>query len=100
MTPEPTNRPCARQSGYCILVALLADHLPDPDGAVSQNHYNGRPCPTPLVGYAVDAACKFLGGLNCASAGGGRRVANRTVSWSTPTDLNMQPCWGEPRAGA
>jgi hypothetical protein len=35
--------------------------------------------PTPPVGDAVDAAREFLGGLNGAGVGGGRRIANGAV---------------------
>src|SRR5580658_2665931 len=58
---------------------LFRGKIPDPDGAISQNHLDGRPCPTPLVGYAVDAARKFLGGFNGAGVGGGRWIANGAV---------------------
>jgi hypothetical protein len=58
---------------------LHRGQIPDPDGAVPQNHLDARPCPTPLVSLAIDTARKLFCGLDSACVGCGIWVANRTV---------------------
>src|ERR1700694_3848837 len=58
---------------------LFGSHIPDPDGAIPQNHFEVRPGPTALEGFAIDAARKLLGGLNSAGVSGGIGVANGTA---------------------
>ena len=58
---------------------LLEGKIPDPEGAIAENHFDFGAGPASLKSLPVDAAAKFLGGLDGAGVGGGIEVANRVA---------------------
>src|SRR5260370_5111199 len=51
--------------------------IPDPDGSVSEDHFEHGPFPTSAPSLRVHAKTERLGGLDGSHVGGGIRVADR-----------------------
>src|SRR5260370_40823579 len=50
--------------------------IPDPDGSVSEDHFEHGPLPTSAPSLRVHAKTERLGGLDGSHVGGGIRVAD------------------------
>src|SRR5881628_1491739 len=55
---------------------VQGSHIPDPDGSVSEDHFEHGPLPTSAPSLRVDAEAERLGGLDGSHVGGGIRVAD------------------------
>src|SRR5260221_462726 len=51
-------------------------HIPDPDGSVSEDHFEHGPLPTSAPSLGVDAEAERLGRLDRSHVGGGIGVAD------------------------
>src|SRR5947207_12336208 len=70
---------------------MQVGHIPDPDGSVSENHFEHGPLPTSEPSFRVDAKTERLRGLDGSHVGGGIRVADGHPSWSTRVCVHTQP---------
>jgi hypothetical protein len=50
---------------------VLVGQTPDPDGAVSNDHFDRGPLPTSAPSLSIDTEAELLGGFDGSSVGGG-----------------------------
>lgn len=58
---------------------LIGGKIPDPDSAIAKDYFDLGAAPASLKRLTVDAAGKFLGGLDGAGVGSGIGVSNRVA---------------------
>src|ERR1700686_3674699 len=55
---------------------VLVGEIPDPDGPISQDHFDGGPLPTSAPSLRIDAEAELFGGFDGSYVGGGVRVSD------------------------
>src|ERR1700675_4761310 len=55
---------------------VLVGQIPDPDGSVSEDHFELGPFPSSTPGFGINAEAELFGGFNGAHIGGGIVVAD------------------------
>src|ERR1700685_1695687 len=55
---------------------MLVGQIPDPDGPVSNEHFDRGPFPTSAPSLRIDAEAELLGGFDGSHVGGGVRIAD------------------------
>lgn len=58
---------------------LIGGKIPDPDSAIANDYFDVGAAPASLKSLTVDAAGKFLGGLDGAGVGSGMGISNRVA---------------------
>src|SRR5664280_1930818 len=56
---------------------VLVGQIPNPDGPISQDHFDRGPLPTSAPSLRIDAEAELFGGFDGAYVAGGVRVADR-----------------------
>src|SRR6266700_4061809 len=55
---------------------VLVRQIPDPDGPISDDHFDGGPLPASAPSLRIDAEAELFGGFDGSHVGGGVRVAD------------------------
>src|SRR5450759_3632657 len=56
---------------------VLVGQIPDPDGPISQDHFDRGPLPASAPSLRIDAEAELFGGFDGSYVAGGVRVADR-----------------------